>query len=141
MQNDGGLRSEFRKRIPDFHWQAVETGGTGKGIPDNNYCARPGIEGWIEFKKSDAWIIQSLKPEQVGWIDKRTRFGGRVWIGVRKFHDGGPRRGPAIDELWMIHGARVLELQEHGLRHDYGRVLSGGPARWDWGYVRECLTR
>lgn len=133
MARDGDLRAIFRRRLPDFDWQSVETGSTGRGIPDSNYC-RDGSEGWIEFKAAKAWAV-GLRPEQCGWILRRTRHGGRVWIAVRR----------KDDELWMIPGCYAAKIKEHGLRPVFeGRIpgvwYSGGPAGWGWAAIARLLT-
>src|SRR5580765_135563 len=99
---DGNLRSIFQTYIPQFHWQAVETWSTGQGVPDCNFCGK-GIEGWIENKRTAAWKVDML-PEQVGWIERRLRAGGRVFIAVRRKHFGGIKKGKPEDELWLFNG-------------------------------------
>lgn len=157
---DGGLSDEFRKRLPGFHLQRVETGGTGRGIPDTNYACTVhetvnsvprgalGVEGWIEFKTTDGWVL-GLRPEQVGWISRRAHMGCRVWVAVRRRAAAGKRRGAACDELWMVPGREVILVQERGLKgldtkdgEVFGiRVWRGGPSRWDWNAVGLLLVR
>lgn len=145
---DDGLRPLFRKHLPHFDWQSVETGGTGRGVPDSNYCFG-GVEGWVEFKSTDGWTV-TLRPEQIGWIARRTRCGGRVWIAVRRRTEGGPR-SPATDDLWLIPGALAVTARQGGLRAVHGRpgvrVWSSdapngaplGPATWQWAAVADTL--
>jgi hypothetical protein len=123
------------------HWQAIETGGTGRGIPDSNFC-HDGIEGWIEFKAATAWAVD-IRPEQIGWIHRRARAGGRVWIAVRRRHAGGPRLGLAVDELWLIHGKHIREIARTGLWMSADLVAGrwpGGPGRWPWADVWTTLA-
>lgn len=143
---DDGLRPIFKSNLERmrFHCQSVETGGTGSGVPDTNYC-RDGVEGWIEYKATSGWTVD-LRPEQIGWVERRVRCGGRVWIAVRRRHDGGPRRGPPCDELYMFPGALVRPARLEGLRStrlaaDLFGPLDGGPSRWDWDAVAALLTR
>lgn len=110
---DGGLRPLFKQNAPGF-WQAIETGGTGKGIPDSHFVIE-GVSGWMEFKQTET-VKVGLRPEQVAWINKYHRNGGNVFIGVRYKHDGGPRKGPAVDEFWLYSGADVLSVARAGLR-------------------------
>lgn len=149
MSVDDGLRPLFRQHIPHFHWQSVETGGTGRGIPDSNFCAPPltplgpGYEGWLEYKSTDGWSV-NLEPEQIGWISARVRAGGRVWIAVRRRHDGGPRKGKAVDELWVFPGRLCKRAKVGGLRDPevvaQARVWHHGPtAGWDWRAVAALL--
>lgn len=144
MQIDGGLRGLFRERLRrGVHWQSVETGGTGRGIPDSNFCILGGLEGWIEFKQTSGWAV-TLSPEQAGWHLLRWRHGGTTLIGTRRRHDGGPRKGDPVDELWLHEGRWARELRRDGLRSSDAVALgvwSGGPGRWDWEGVREALER
>jgi hypothetical protein len=130
---DAGLRQLLSANIRG-HWQSVETGSTGKGVPDANYCI-DGVEGWVECKWTRAWAV-GVEPEQVAWAERRMRNGGRVWFAVRRKDSKGARK-LACDELWIVHpsGARVLMTE--GLRgaHRAGKVQDmweGGPARWPW---------
>ena len=127
---DGGLRKLFRAHIPG-HWQSIETGGVGRGVPDSNYCIN-GVEGWVEYKKTKHWKIGSLKPEQVAWIFRRVREGGRVWLAVRR----------AEDELWLIDGHWIREVAVGGIKSAEEWVRwEGGPSKWNWDEVRYVLTR
>lgn len=137
--SDGGLRKSFSDHLTDGHWQAVETWSTGQGVPDTNYCFPGGIEGWIEFKKTEGWRID-ISAEQVAWAERRIRLGGRVFLGVRRQVEAGRRREKA-DELWLFTGlaARFLisgRLQEAS--HLFGR-WDGGPRAWPWVQIRNIL--
>lgn len=142
MSIDGGLRALFHTRLKNnSHFQSIETGGTGLGIPDTNYCIS-GVEGWIEYKATSAWSV-GVRPEQNSWHRTRTARGGRTFFAVRRQHDGGPRKGDAVDELWLCHGRWSWALMAGGLQHPEIKwlgVWSGGPARWDWDAVRQILT-
>jgi hypothetical protein len=109
---DGGLRPLFKQNAPGF-WQAIETGGTGKGIPDSHFIME-GTSGWIEFKQTEG-IKVGLRPEQVAWISKYHRNGGNVWVGVRHKHEGGPRKGPPVDNFLLYRGSVVLDLARVGI--------------------------
>jgi len=139
-KSDNGLRGLFKSWLPDIHWQAIESGGVGAGIPDSNGCF-DGVEFWIEYKATSAWAV-GLSAEQVGWIHKRSRAGGRVWVAVRKQHDAGPRRGEATDELWLVPGLYVRELCDRGLllpSHCVAGRWFDGPGNWAWGSVLNRL--
>ncbi len=150
MSIDGGLRPLFRANMPQFMWTSIETGGTGKGISDSNYLAAGGVEGWIEYKITDGWAV-TLEPEQIGFIERRVRLGGRTWIAVRRQTDGGPR-SPSADELWLIPGVLARPARLGGLRCPEvqaaclrpvlggGATYDGGPARWDWADVARRLA-
>ena len=140
---DDGLRSIFHKHLPDGTWQAIETGGTGRGIPDSNFCFPPGVEGWVEFKKTDTYRVSSVKPEQVGWIERRIRAGGRVFVGVRRRCQAGPRK-PAMDELWLWRGEAIRAIRDQPMSEiDRDLLLlwqAGGPSSWSWASIRTILT-
>ena len=125
--SDGGLRALFRKNIPG-DWQAIETGSTGRGIPDANYCHR-GAEGWVEFKACKHWKF-GIWPEQIAWLERRYRNGGRVFLAVRR----------ADDELWLIHpmGARYASLKDVPENLVLGRWFDG-PGKWDWKLIENFL--
>jgi hypothetical protein len=128
---DGGLRAEFRKHLPNFDWVSIESCTTGGGIPDSNFCYK-GIEGWLEFKLTLGHTVP-LSPEQIGWILRRVRNGGRVFIAVRQRAPQGPRR-EARDILWLIPGHGAKLAKQHGLAALIDGVEDhhGGPAQWDW---------
>jgi hypothetical protein len=121
---DGGLRNIFKEKMPWAHWQAIETGAVGLGVPDSNVCFS-GRELWVEFKKTDHWAV-TMRPEQIGWISRRTRLGGCVFIAIRR----------AQDELWLVDGKWVKELAAGGLKWvstlEGHHVWRGGRANWDW---------
>ena len=139
---DGGLRKILPSHLSKFHWQAIETGGTGRGIPDMNFCFG-GIEGWVENKLTTADAV-NLSPEQVGWIERRCRAGGRVFIGVRRLCKAGPRR-VAKDEFHLYPGVAARELKVLGLSRIASAkrlgLWAGGPAKWDWNAIAAALTR
>lgn len=138
-QPDAGLRKLFHGRLPDLHWQAIELGVVGRGVPDSNYCG-DGIEGWVEFKATGTFAV-GLRPEQVGWILRRCRSGGRVFVITRRQHDGGPLLGGETDELWVHEGWDAADLKAHGLQVAPPVLRQeGGPSRWDWGLVRGVLV-
>lgn len=135
---DGGLRGLFEQNMRRVHWQAIETGLTGKGVPDLNGCL-DGVDFWVELKQTPEWAV-TLEPEQVGWILRRCRKGGRVFIAVRRKCAAGPRR-PAADELWLMAGAEAREAKDGGLRavNPLG-VWTGGPSQWAWDDLLAILT-
>jgi hypothetical protein len=129
--SDGSLRQIFRKYLPHFDWQAVETGLTGRGIPDANYCYK-GIEGWIEYKQTQANAV-GIRPEQVGWIERRVRHGGRVFIATR--HQSKDR-----DDLYLFSGEHARNLKDMGLKCQKQLLkASKGPKHWPWDIIGELL--
>lgn len=138
---DDGLRALLRAHVPSAAWTAIETGGTGLGIADCNYLFRGGVEGWIECKATDGWAV-TFRPEQIGWLSRRVRYGGRAWVAVRRRHGGGPRRGPAVDELWLVPACNVAALARDGLQCvPTAAAWHGGPARWDWAAFAQAIAR
>jgi hypothetical protein len=134
---DGGLRKIFRNHLPIIHWCSIETSASEPGVPDMNGCIN-GIEFWIENKTTSGFTV-ALRPEQIGWMLRRTRCGGRSFIAVRRHCEAGPRR-KAADELWLFSGASAERLQHFGLK---GVVPLGiweaGPARWHWDRINHLL--
>ena len=141
---DGGLRQLFHKRreFYDFHWQAIETGCVGSGVPDSNYCCHAsfsplgkGIEGWIEFKKISRGHIVSVRKEQVAWIEKGLRFGRRIHIAVRDIRD-------VHEDVLLIYPGSSIRALKTGRFLDASPALitGGGPSRWDWSAVRALLV-
>lgn len=128
---DGDLRILFRKNMPAGQWTTVETGGTAQGVPDSEFCFPLGAQGWVEHKKSDGWAVK-IRPEQIGWILRRVRMGGRVFVAIRRKRD----------ELWLVRGRDVEILLDGGLRAISAPlgVWSGGPGRWDWAEVQKLLV-
>lgn len=57
---------------------------SGAGVPDLN-CIYQGREFWIEGKMIKGNIVTDRKrPEQLAWLERRARLGGRVWVLGRK---------------------------------------------------------
>lgn len=140
--NDGGLRPTFRKHLPQVHWTSIESALTGSGIPDTNGCFR-GFEFWIEHKATDGYAVR-LRSAQYAWGMRRARSEGRVFCAVRRCVEGGPRRGAACDDLWLIPVKHYPALFDAGLRPflrdrpaDVGH-WTGGASEWDW---KEVLAR
>lgn len=138
MAIDGGLRALFQKNLPEFFWTAIETGSTGRGIPDHHFI-HAGISGWIEYKVTEAYAVD-ISPEQVAWAERCIRNGGRHFIAVRQLCAKGPRR-EAKDQLYIFHGSEARKLATGGL--DVSLAVfwgSGGPKRWVWPAVKALLT-
>lgn len=133
---DGDLRKIFRQCLLGFQWTAIESGDTQSGIPDSEFCAQNGTSGWLEFKRTDGWAYK-ISSFQIGWIETRMRYGGKVYVCVRrKMND------KKHDELWVLHPsvARFGTLKGLGLD---GVLIwgSGGPSGWPWGKIRELLGK
>lgn len=134
---DGGLRILFRKNLPHFDWVTIETGGTGRGVPDSNACYNK-IEFWIEYKQTDGWDVP-LRPEQIGWLMRRSRAGGRTFIAVRRWPEAGKRR-IAADDLYLFRGADAILAKQQGLRLPTRLgIWSEGPSAWNWREIGQLL--
>lgn len=142
MAIDGGLRPIFRDHLRDAMWTSIESGFTERGIPDSEYCFPGGISGWVEYKKTEGNSIGHVKPEQIGWMERRFRYGGRVFVAVRKTQLPGKRR-VACDDLYIFNGSGARYLKTGGLdaaeNHLLGR-WENGPKSWNWDAVRAILT-
>ncbi len=135
---DGGLRQLFRRYLPEPDYATIETGLVSLGVPDLNACLN-GAEVWIEMKVCSGWSV-TIRPEQSAWAERRIRHGGRVFLAVRRKHDGGPRKGPPVDELWIFHGRDAATVRKEGLLSGPPLLRSsGGPQLWDWRRVSQIL--
>lgn len=131
MPSESDFRRLFRKYLPQVHWATVESRTTESGIPDIN-GALQGAEFWIECKVVKAFAV-NLRPMQMAWILRRVRHGGNVFIAVRK-------KNSIVDELYLIDGKYVKELNEKGL-HEFKCIGGGGPGQWPWAVVASMLCR
>jgi len=139
MARDGGLRPLFAERIKTAHWQSIETWSTGQGVPDTNVCLN-GLETWIEFKSTATNAVR-ISTEQIGWIERRIRVGGRVLVIVRWQCLAGLRR-QARDELLIFAGFNVRALAVGGISAAVPLDRwEGGPRAWDWDAIVELLGR
>lgn len=130
---DGGLRKLFIRHLPDAQWTSIETGATAQGVPDAEYCFPQGLQGFVEHKRTLGWAV-TVRPEQVGWLKRRARMGGRCFIAVRQL-------GTGRDDLWLIRGEHASLVAKEGLSStSFPSVSMGhGPDRWDWDLVRRVL--
>ena len=82
------------------------------GPPDVNGCYK-GVEFWLELKHKDAVPARDstpifregvgLRPEQVVWLHRRARHGGRCWI-----------LGRAGESIWLVHGRHAKAFNDAG---------------------------
>jgi hypothetical protein len=126
---DGDLRTIFRVKFPTFQWTSVETAGTASGVPDSEFCTPSGVQGWIEFKSTKIYRVH-LQPFQVSWIDKRVRYGGNVWIAIRRRPRSNREQG--VDQLILMHGNQINALKEGGIENTNRTEWNGGPGNWNW---------
>lgn len=135
---DGGLWQEVRKYLkPGWDFQRIETGLTGGGVPDVNFCC-DGIEGWLELKWTPGWKPR-IRPEQIGWAERRLRNGGRVLMLTWRRCEAGSRR-EAASELWVHSGWHMRTVLDEGLRVAPPILReTGGPSNWRWDHVGEAI--
>ena len=107
-----------KKNLPNTHLQRIETGGTGRGIPDLNGCYK-GVEFWVELMVVIAGIKIWLRPEQIGWLVKRSMHGGRSFVLVRT----------PDAQIYLYPGKDAREVLEEGLRRAPLLCL---PKPYDW---------
>ena len=125
--SESGFWSLWKSNISSLvHFQRIETGSTGLGIPDVNLCYR-GAEVWVELKVTKGWTCD-LRPEQIAWHHRRTKADGKTFILTRRKNKG-PRIGD-IDQIYLHHGGQAIELGEHGLKVEPVLLLER-PFNWD----------
>ena len=130
MANDHGLRKIFRDNLRRLNFDviAIETRGVSTGAPDTNYCGG-GIEGWVEHKRMEHGRV-TIRPAQVGWIERRLDHGGRVFVAVRYQL-----------KLWLFHGSSIRQLQTQKVE-EVAHILhyDAGPGAWNWPDIAHTLT-
>lgn len=125
---DGNLRQLFRQHLPAVDFVSVETGGTGRGIPDSEYCYE-GRTGWIEFKMAKGQNT-GIRPEQFAWMNRRIRHGGRAFVAIR-------RKFLKKDLLFFMPG----DCASHKLKDcACPNPMEGGPRGWDWDKILIWMT-
>tara|TARA_R100001163_G_C4930058_1_gene106393 strand:- start:56 stop:445 length:390 start_codon:yes stop_codon:yes gene_type:complete len=109
MSKEKNLWALLRDNIKEIHWQRIETGMTGSGVPDVNGCAK-GKEFWIELKEVHSGNSLTLRPMQVAWLSKRAMNGGQVFVLARKNNQM---------KLFHVDGIeRAQELVKNGYKSD-----------------------
>lgn len=134
-QRDGELRKILRAYLPDGDWQSIESGGTVQGLPDSNYCFPGGREGWVEGKLIHGWVVK-MRPAQIGWLDRRSRRGGRCFVFIRRLNS-------SADELYVLSGSEIVAFSNarcNLLGHRAADRFEGGPSKWDWSAIKKILT-
>ena len=120
MAKEASLWALLKEHLPkEAHFQRIETGGTGKGVPDVNYCHK-GKEIWIELKSIEG-LKSTLTPFQIAWIYNRYQSGGNAFILMRKINTKkkqiklfSPSQGLSLKELedlnWKTDSLVTLEI-------------------------------
>ena len=104
MKTEKALYQALKTNLPKVHWQRIEVGSLGTGVPDVNACWQ-GKEVWIELKLGSLQSI-NLSPQQCAWHMRRANAGGVSWI---LSYDHSKR------ELWLIPGIESINLRERTL--------------------------
>ena len=124
MPKEAALWSLVKQHLPkDAHFQRIETGGTGRGVPDVNYCQQ-GKEVWIELKS-----VSGLKSEvssfQIAWLYNRVKSGGNCFVLIRKVNS----KEKEI-KLFDVNGMTLKELGEFNWKSESAFTLRP-PYEWD----------
>jgi len=114
------------KNLKNIHIQRIETGGTGRGIPDFNACD-DGVEYWVELKVVNSGKKIGLRPEQIGWLVKRSMHGGRCFVLVRT----------PDAQIYLYNGADAREVADEGLRLEPELALK---KPYDWDLLKKSFT-
>jgi len=128
------LKSNLDKHYgSSVHVQRIETGLTGRGIPDLNIAYKGVFSGvtmvgelWIELKMVDGLRVK-LEPEQAAWHIRRAAAGGRTWILAREKKEG-PRVGN-VDQIHLWPGDQAVEVLNRGMQCS---PLATFPRPFDW---------
>lgn len=137
MSDDGGLRPIFRSKISSWQWSSIETAGTASGVPDSEFCTPEGVQGWLEFKKTNIFHVK-INSFQVAWLMRRCRIGGNAWIAVRRTPKSNIDFG--VDQLWLMRGHQAERLFHGGLESVHALCWEGGPNNWDFGEIASTLN-
>tara|TARA_R110002020_G_scaffold94037_3_gene226674 strand:+ start:187 stop:576 length:390 start_codon:yes stop_codon:yes gene_type:complete len=118
MAKESQFWALLKPHIPkEAHVQRIETGGTGRGVPDVNYCQQ-GIEIWIELK-SIKGLKSELSPFQIAWIYNRIKAGGNCFVLIRK-----------NKEIKLFQPSTLEEIQKLNWKSESALTLNA-PYEWD----------
>tara|TARA_R110002020_G_scaffold421617_1_gene630787 strand:+ start:2807 stop:3190 length:384 start_codon:yes stop_codon:yes gene_type:complete len=118
------LWQNIRRNLTKPLWQRIETGGTGRGIPDV-FGAFEGECCWIELKIAKGNRVD-LRPEQIAWLIKFGQTGLKTFILV----------GTDKRKMYLFPGLEAIIVKDHGLKADSLLELS---APYDWSKLQETL--
>ena len=129
MAKEKDLWLLLKNNLTDIHFQRIETGLTGSGVPDVNGCAK-GKECWIELKEIHRGKSLTLRPMQVAWMAKRSAVGGQVFVLARK---------QDVIKLYHVDGlSGAKELQENP-KGFYQKSLVTLIKPYEWGNLYSAL--
>ena len=101
--SEANLWKQLRENLKDCDLQRLESGMTSRGIPDVNGCC-DGKEFWIELKYTKTNKV-GIRPEQVAWMLRRRKNGGRTFILVK-----------TQKELYVYPGWLAKDVLDEGLK-------------------------
>lgn len=105
-------------------WQRIETGGTGRGIPDV-FGAYDEVCCWVELKVAKGNKVL-LRPEQVAWLIKFGQTGLPTFILV----------GTDKRKMYLFSGLEAILVKDLGLKAEPLLLLT---APYDWEKLQEVL--
>ena len=129
MAREKDLWLLLKNNLTDIHFQRIETGLTGSGVPDVNGCAK-GKEFWIELKEIHSGKSLTQRSMQVAWMAKRSAVGGQVFVLARK---------QGVIKLFHVDGlSGAKELQENP-KGFYQKSLVTLIKPYEWGNLYSAL--
>jgi hypothetical protein len=141
MSSESSLWVRIRNSVGHVgDWQRIEFNPEA-GVPDVNYCIK-GAEGWLELKfrkdvpareDTPVFKFKGLRPEQVAWINRRSRNHGRVFICAQ-----------VKNYLILIDGKEASNFNTYS----FGELLrrstwarKGGVQWEDWVSFLKCIAK
>jgi len=118
------LWQNIRRNLTKPIWQRIETGGTGRGIPDV-FGAFEGECCWIELKIAKGNRVD-LRPEQIAWLIKFGQTGLKTFILV----------GTDKRKMYLFPGLKAIIVKDQGLKADSLLELN---APYEWSKLQEVL--
>jgi DNA-directed RNA polymerase specialized sigma54-like protein len=130
MKTEKSLYQTLKNSLPKVHWQRIETGALGTGVPDVNACWQ-GNEFWIELKIGTIQSV-NLSAQQCAWHTRRATRGGISWILI---HD------PSKHQIWCVPGSQSVSLRNRTLCSS-SPTIHHQQHPFDWKLVLKqfCLT-
>jgi|TARA_Y100000310_G_scaffold333095_1_gene409945 Holliday junction resolvase len=121
---ENNLWQNLKRNLTEPLWQRIETGGTGRGIPDvfgafDNRCC------WVELKIAKGNRVP-LRPEQIAWLIKFGQTGLPTFILV----------GTDKRKMYLFSGLEAIIVKDLGLKADPLLKLT---APYDWVKLQEVL--
>lgn len=83
------------------------------------------------MKKVTGWRI-TISPEQIAWLARRSRAGGRVFIAARKQQH--------IQGFWLFPGTAGRQLATTRVTEVPALIQAkGNPGAWPWAEIEAAL--